>query len=154
MRDWIKLHYNNHLNSFPHALLYKGEVIIWETSHLNSFTKYLVRRLFKAHLFSCFFLKPILCCIYRPLVTFIECLPSDRPSAKGWIPMSDTDKSRSLCFQTHYISNYKHDKLLWGKKKLSFFFYSPHKARGIFSKHKSADVTDSLLKPSNDSPYT
>lgn len=62
--------------------------------------------------------------------------------------MRGTGESRSLCFPTH-ISHDKHGKL-FGEKKLPFSFYSPHEARVIFLKHKSAHVTASLFKPSND----
>lgn len=81
----------------------------------------MVRHLFKAHIF----LKPILHCIYRPLVTFIECLPSDRPSAKGWIPISGTDEkqvtvlSNVITFHTTNMTNFL-GGMGWGGKDCPF----------------------------------
>lgn len=65
--------------------------------------------------------------------------------------MSKPNESRSLCFPTYHTSNYSHGKR-FGEKKLPFSFHSPHGVREIFSKHKSAHVTASLFKPSNDFP--
>lgn len=78
--------------------------------------------------------KPILCCIYRPLVPFIECLPSDRPHGEGWIPMSSTEESRSMCFPTHTFSTT--NMTIWGGgsggRKLSLFF--------LFSTQSQSDL--------------
>lgn len=90
-----------------------------------------------------------LCCIYRSLVLFIERVADQEVKAESqWM---EQRKAGHCAFQQITLpatntTNFAGRK----KKKLPFFFYSPHKARMIFSKHESVHVTASLFKPSND----